>query len=261
MLLQIALIFAILVSANDDSKGRYLRLDPVDSRFMLTQDDQERPNGAKFDCCPVIEGIKGVPVCQHFIERDDATPALYSANNDCPYLAPANLYRNHSKCTSYIHWREERAPFSCSGGRRYVPACRYHGLEDRVESFPRHSIVQPTENGHDLLIKNNIQRFKRNAPKRCEKSIHSSDGCTRFPLKFGGCLPKLTGTIKNSPIALLLDQFRCKKGLSKLIVKQQAGCFQSVLLDTREQCENGRDFQAVCLYSVPKPQSYNNDDC
>lgn len=263
MLLQIALVyaFAVFVNANDGNRGRYLRLDPIDSRFMITQDDQERPNGARSDCCPVIEGVKGVPVCQHFIERDDATPALYSANNKCPYLAPANLYRNTSKCTSYIHWRERRAPFSCDGGRRFVPACRYHGIKDRVESLPRRSVVQPAENGHDLFIKNNIRKFRKNAPHHCAKSIKSSDGCTSFPLKFGGCLPKLTGTITHSPIALLLDQFRCKEGLSKLIVEQQAGCFQPILLDTRAQCENGRDFQAVCLYSVPKPQSYNNGNC
>lgn len=260
MLLQIAFLYAFVtfVSAKDGQRGRYLRLDPIDSRFMLTLDDQDHPHGIRTNCCPVIEGVRGVPVCQHFIERDDGTPALYDANNKCPYLAPANLYTNTSKCTSYIHWREQRAPFSCDGGRRFVPACRYHGIKDRVESLPCRSVVQPAENGHDLFIKENIRGFRKNAPQHCAKSIRSPDGCTSFPLILGGCLSKLTGTITHSPIALLLDQFRCKEGLSKLIVDQHAGCFQSVLLDTRAQCKNARDFQAVCLYSVPKPQSYND---
>lgn len=253
-----ACAFAILVGANNDHHGRYLRLDPADARLMLTLEDREHPSGAHANSCPVIEDIRGVPVCQHFIERDNGTPALYAANNECPYLAPANLYRNASKCTSYAHWIHQKAPFSCDGGKHYIPACRYHGIKDTIDSFPRHSIIQPAENGRDLLIKNNIQRFRRNAPQRCKKSIESQDGSTRFPLKFGGCLPKLTGTITDSPIALLLDQFRCRDGLSKLVVKQQAGCFQPILLDTRAQCKNGHDFQAVCLYAVPKPQSYNN---
>ena len=256
MLLSIALNLALSLDNSCFVPGNYLRLDPRNASNALTLLDIDRRR-LPSKLCPVIEGIEGTPVCRRLVSGPSgATPALYDLNNQCPYIAPVNFGRSKSACVAYYELSpssEDTWEWSCGRGER--PACRYCNVSDRIESLGRRTVVQPIRGTRDLLIKR-ARRFS--SDYRCPSSIKSDkDPGVRFKLILGGCLPKETLRVNDRPVASWLNQFRCASNYSKLVVRQLAGCFQAHLPNTRENCPNNSDYQAVCLYAVPKPYSYN----
>lgn len=189
----------------------------------------------------------GTLVCRNKRCRLDDTDYCQTkgADEQCPYVSPASRFINNTTCYAYVPKPElchlcdlEEEPF-----------CRYLCLEDIVlpggHVFPT-NVYSLVKDDCELLQETAGVPFVVSKPN-CPLEYADPQSGLRLVLAKQLCLLDKQRVIKDG-YALLMQQWACPQGSTKLIVNNVVGCYVETCAPSN-RCTSGIP---VCYYALPK---------
>jgi hypothetical protein len=244
--------------------GEFFRLETVGGELTEYQlvDAVQNPLCAP-DCCPIIAGQVGVPVCHaNPIVKLIPSDIVIAHNNYCPNISPANvLSRDQSvfRCVSYYHFPGS-VPFNCASG--FTAVCRYCALQDYTPELSRNLFYIPNSIAGTLLA-SAVAPFRCGAPKCPAFTVVPGSNPTKYArLSAAYCVSSGDDvTAVTTPYADIWQNFACHTGLSQGVINQKWGCYiQNNLTASFPGSTPGSwcdgDYVPYCFYDVSKPYSY-----